>query len=1191
MCNHPMALRFLPGDPNKGYNTIDCQEWGDVKLLSYCSGNNLIIIENAAQLLQTIYLPSDGRAVAIDPTSGCIAVAYDCVVHVYQPIKSFNDPIRWELHFEVLENDFVDAVSWGAGDLLIGSDRLSLWRNSTKQMIWHERMPQRIRFCTFSPDGRLICTFGLADCLPKIWERNSFDSENISLDFDYIMHPTEVVWASWRTTTSPELNVLYTFATDGVLRVWSRTQAGPFGLWGSMFCGHVSPAVINNTRLPPQLLGSDADELTDFVLVWDESTVSAYSIKNVGGLRRDKLAKITCMVDRAPLNVARLQHMQVTSSEAQLMVVEVDKEVKVLVHEFSGGLYFLGMDTEKLLSPDFTTPRVATILSTFTGHQKSIQAISRSKRGDRLFSQSRFSENWVWEALPLRQGTTLITKSKVNVSEGQILWSVVRDKTLVTLTAKELKLWDIQRPDAQPLASVAVEDAESCKNLFELPSSEYEGCFVAVFGDCIRSWIYRNGHFEDCGASELPDLQGKVFKAASVDPVQTKVDSSEQDRIENGLITVTETNWTQCWCLVLADNKVTCNETARFHLDGEDPVVRMQMSSNKRLAIAQRQRLRVFDSRHHIIDMDERIGDGEAIKDLDWTTTSTEANLLGVGFSHKVVIYCQQRYDYSKELDAWMPIRVIDISPYTPHEIGDSVWLKDGTFVIGAGNQLFIQDCHVDMKDEKMRRILQVRNTISAVESASTIYDIAAVLNGPLALYHPQFLIQAIYVDRLDVVARVLVQLLHHLKFGEVDSLLGLDPLDLLEHKTDAIAGFTPKVAEDIEALLQKVSLPYLTRHQQVTLLGVIQSLDMILNNLHGIDVFGIKFLLGHRLFLTHKASQSTMTMRDFVWASLSSSKAVLLHETLKLDSLNWELMRNVGIPYWVDRSVLVDLTENLARQVYASTRDPVLTSLYHLALRKKSVLQGLWRVAAGHPEQQKTIKLLNHDYAEARWKTAALKNAYALLSKRRYEYAAALFLLGDSLNDACNVLVRNVKDVALAVLVARVYDGDDGPGMQNLVDRHLLTISQETNDRWMASWANQEVGRKTKAVQSIMFVDLVAESTKVVRQMEDPVLTVLYKTLRTNVAISTRSELDFLQKAAFIYTRMGCELIALDMARNWQFVDEALESSRVAEVEEIVATETPEVEKEADVVASAKPEPPPQAMAEPDMSAFEFGF
>jgi len=65
--------------------------------------------------------------------------------------------------------------------------------------------------------------------------------------------------------------------------------------------------------------------------------------------------------------------------------------------------------------------------------------------------------------------------------------------------------------------------------------------------------------------------------------------------------------------------------------------------------------------------------------------------------------------------------------------------------------------------------------------------------------------------------------------------------------------------------------------------------------------------------------------------------------------------------------------------------RDPTSCSLIFLALGKKKVLHGLWRQAPGHKEQGLMMKFLSNDFELERWKTAAIKNAYALLSKQRF--------------------------------------------------------------------------------------------------------------------------------------------------------------------------------------------------------------
>ena len=44
-------------------------------------------------------------------------------------------------------------------------------------------------------------------------------------------------------------------------------------------------------------------------------------------------------------------------------------------------------------------------------------------------------------------------------------------------------------------------------------------------------------------------------------------------------------------------------------------------------------------------------------------------------------------------------------------------------------------------------------------------------------------------------------------------------------------------------------------------------------------------------------------------------------------------------------------------------------------------------------------------DFTQDRWRKAALKNAYSLLGKQRFDHAAAFFLLAGSLWDAIQVV------------------------------------------------------------------------------------------------------------------------------------------------------------------------------------------
>jgi len=168
--------------------------------------------------------------------------------------------------------------------------------------------------------------------------------------------------------------------------------------------------------------------------------------------------------------------------------------------------------------------------------------------------------------------------------------------------------------------------------------------------------------------------------------------------------------------------------------------------------------------------------------------------------------------------------------------------------------------------------------------------------------------------------------------------------------------------------------------------------------------------------------------------------------------------------------------------------RDPTACCLFYFALGKIKLVQGLWKQAAWHKEQSVMLKFLANDFSELRWQTAALKNAFALLSKQRHgqstcihrierslcthcviEYAAAFFLLGGSLKDAVNVCLKQLQDFQLAVALARVVEGDDGPIFQQILRSHVIPRAFKEGNRWLGSWAFWMMRRRDLAVRILL--------------------------------------------------------------------------------------------------------------------------
>lgn len=74
----------------------------------------------------------------------------------------------------------------------------------------------------------------------------------------------------------------------------------------------------------------------------------------------------------------------------------------------------------------------------------------------------------------------------------------------------------------------------------------------------------------------------------------------------------------------------------------------------------------------------------------------------------------------------------------------------------------------------------------------------------------------------------------------------------------------------------------------------------------------------------------------------------------------------------------------------------------------------------------EKMTQFFANNFSEDRWRKAALKNAYALLGKQRFDHAAAFFLLAGNLKDAVEVCLDKLQDLQLAILITRLYEGDD---------------------------------------------------------------------------------------------------------------------------------------------------------------------
>ena len=84
-------------------------------------------------------------------------------------------------------------------------------------------------------------------------------------------------------------------------------------------------------------------------------------------------------------------------------------------------------------------------------------------------------------------------------------------------------------------------------------------------------------------------------------------------------------------------------------------------------------------------------------------------------------------------------------------------------------------------------------------------------------------------------------------------------------------------------------------------------------------------------------------------------------------------------------------------------------------------------------------------------------------------EFAAAFFMLGGSLQDATNVCLKQLNDFQLAIALARVVEGDNGPVLRGILSKTVVPTAFESGNRWLGSWAFWMLGRRDLSVRILL--------------------------------------------------------------------------------------------------------------------------
>nr|XP_020496876.1 dmX-like protein 2 isoform X4 [Labrus bergylta] len=256
---------------------------------------------------------------------------------------------------------------------------------------------------------------------------------------------------------------------------------------------------------------------------------------------------------------------------------------------------------------------------------------------------------------------------------------------------------------------------------------------------------------------------------------------------------------------------------------------------------------------------------------------------------------------------------------------------------------------------------------------------------------------------------------------------------------------FGPEHAQVLSSHLMHSSLPGLTRLEQMFLVAladtvattsaeVASSTDQKYTGAEALDECGLRYLLAMRLHTCLLTSlpplyrmqllHQGLSTCHFAWAFHSEAEEELLNmiPAMQRGDPQWSELRAVGVGWWIRNiNTLRKIVEKIGKAAFQRHNDPLDAALFFLAMKKKAVLWGLFR--SQHDE--KMTQFFKNNFSEDRWRKAALKNAFSLLGKQRFEQSAAFFLLAGSLKDAIEVLLEKMEDLQLAMIVARLYEAD----------------------------------------------------------------------------------------------------------------------------------------------------------------------
>jgi hypothetical protein len=713
---------------------------------------------------------------------------------------------------------------------------------------WRQKLASPAKFAQFSPDSTLIVTTGPYDRFVKVWRRLSFGADDVRFDVSYLVHPSIVTGFHFRRPYHGEQskpNVFYTLCADNKIRVWATIDhhaPSVLQLWTQIdlgvsvqprhavdgedmsrrygfiidsrdFCSATERAVQrgagNRGNHALEHIIEVANKSPEICVVIDgQGHMSAWALEDVGSKTWTDL-NVFNILHVEGLDFSFLRGLSAEEDYAQICAFQSDDtsdSLAILIHHFDGRIDWLDSQVDVLFDPAPVKNRTIRKAS-WTGHIGPIQKIVRNAVGDTLTSRTNDNKALIWRQKWRDSDSGLVRQSSL-FSDEHIHRSCVVEggDFLVNLHHNAISIWDVRSFHAERIAASSFKLSSKPLCVLEMLTPEKDAglVYIAALGADMSgiAWEVQLPVAQKQSTGGQPGslchlrefctfdlgLREDISYFLPVDPAGPRTQMSGFFDLFSPDIALsyTATGVLRTWTARVdkGRSRIEWLLTSTVETGIMNPSL-ASGSSIKKAALVDEDRthLTIWDTNGAQLEFEEHFSQQDIIRDLDWTSTPDAQSVLAVGFPHKVILLSQLRYDYLDSRPSWTQIREIWIRDLTPHPIGDSCWLSNGHLAIGAGNQLFVYGNEIDVGD---RLVSQLRVPTRGSPTVD-LFGVVSRLNGPLPVFHPQFLAQCILSGKSNLVHSILMNLHQKLKFhtegDDIDGFLDMPLQDFyFEH-------------------------------------------------------------------------------------------------------------------------------------------------------------------------------------------------------------------------------------------------------------------------------------------------------------------------------------------------------------------------------------------------------------------------